>query len=298
VTFLSQVAEHEQTRAALISLLVQALKSPAVLQEALNLTLWVLDDAKAREHLVSALIAALNNERFMSAAADFAVRWISDDAVKSTVGSVIKEASLQVLEDASVHAEAEKFVKQLLLEPQLQAKTSEHMWAAIKGLIVGPRAKGGKGQSQAVARTDGSSGAKTANPAGDPAGDAAAQAQAPQPQQQPRAEQAPPPQPPPPQQQPPRAEQPPPQQQPQQPQQPPPPQQQQQDVPAQQSQSRPPPRDEDDPPAGVADATSPVAPAEEAPPVAQVSGAQGNAQLLQRSLPGTAPLRRYPPNMA
>merc|ERR1719424_2602632 len=62
VSFLSAVAEHEQTREALTSLLVSALKSPAVINEALELVLWVLDDARAREHLVDALISSLENE--------------------------------------------------------------------------------------------------------------------------------------------------------------------------------------------------------------------------------------------
>lgn len=139
VTFLSQVAAHEQTREALIGLLVTALKSPPVLQQALDLTLWVLDDARAREHLVSALIAALKSERFLAAASDFAARWLEDEKVRQTVGSLFKDSSLQVLEDAYVHAEAQKFVKQLLLEPTMQAKTSEHLWAAVKGLVYTPR---------------------------------------------------------------------------------------------------------------------------------------------------------------
>lgn len=141
VTFLSQVAEHEQTKTALVGLLVTALKSPSVLQEALSLTLWVLDDARAREHLVSALVTALQNERFLAAAAQFAVKWLGDEDVRQTIATALKESSLQVLEDATVHYEAEKFVKQLLLEPQLQAKTSEHLWAAVKGLVYTPRRK-------------------------------------------------------------------------------------------------------------------------------------------------------------
>ena len=141
VTFLSQVAEHEQTKTALVGLLVTALQSPSVLQEALSLTLWVLDDARSREHLVSALVTALQNERFLAAAAQFAVKWLGDEDVRQTIATALKESSLQVLEDATVHYEAEKFVKQLLLEPQLQAKTSEHLWAAVKGLVYTPRRK-------------------------------------------------------------------------------------------------------------------------------------------------------------
>ena len=54
-----------QTQSALVSLLVTALKRPEVLEEALALTMWVLDDNRAREKLVSALISALQNERFL-----------------------------------------------------------------------------------------------------------------------------------------------------------------------------------------------------------------------------------------
>lgn len=51
VEFLSAVAAAPESREALITLLVDALKSRAVLQEALSLTLWVLDDERARTHL-------------------------------------------------------------------------------------------------------------------------------------------------------------------------------------------------------------------------------------------------------
>ena len=157
VTFLSAVAEHEQTRTALIALLVQALKSPAVLEEALNLVLWILDNEQggdaflracgragarycfccapsrvlarvhaprsllafmlvwvlsrrvsricpcaphvlgaARENVASCLIASLQNARFQEAAAEFAVRWLAHEDVRTAVSSVFKEASLQV----------------------------------------------------------------------------------------------------------------------------------------------------------------------------------------------------------
>ena len=76
VEFLSAVAEHPSTRHALIGLLVEALKSEAVLQEALALTMWVLDDARAREHLVGALLNALKNADFLEGAGKFAVEWL------------------------------------------------------------------------------------------------------------------------------------------------------------------------------------------------------------------------------
>ena len=141
VTFLSAVSEHEQTREALVSLLVTALKNPAVVNEALQLVLWILDDERARENLVTCLMAALTNPRFEEAAAEFAVRWLAHDSVKEVVTQVFKEASLQVLEDDSVRNNSEQFVHQLLQEPQLQAKTSEHLWGAVKGLIYTPKPK-------------------------------------------------------------------------------------------------------------------------------------------------------------
>ena len=141
VTFLSTVSEHEQTREALVSLLVTALKNPAVVNEALQLVLWILDDERARENLVTCLMAALTNPRFEEAAAEFAVRWLAHDSVKEVVTQVFKEASLQVLEDDSVRNNSEQFVHQLLQEPQLQAKTSEHLWGAVKGLIYTPKPK-------------------------------------------------------------------------------------------------------------------------------------------------------------
>ena len=139
VTFLSAVAEHEQTREALIKLLVSALKDKAVVNEALELVLWVLDDKNAREHLVSALIAALNNERFLQAASEFAAQWLSKEEVRESVAQVFKEASLDVLADDHVRAYAEQFVQGLLQEPGLQAKTSEHLWSALRGLVIAPR---------------------------------------------------------------------------------------------------------------------------------------------------------------
>ena len=139
VSFLSAVAEHEQTREALTSLLVSALKSPAVINEALELVLWVLDDARAREHLVDALISSLENERFLAAASEFATHWIAHEDVRATVSETFKQGSLQVLEDANVHDTAEQFVQGLLTDSALQAKTSEHLWAAVKGLVIAPR---------------------------------------------------------------------------------------------------------------------------------------------------------------
>ena len=139
VAFLSAVADHEQSREALITLLVSALKSPSVVNEALELVLWVLDDARCREHLVDALIAALQNERFLDAAAEFATRWIAHEDVRATVADTFKGASLEVLEDAPVLSKAEEFVQGLLTDSALQAKTSEHLWAAVKGLVIAPK---------------------------------------------------------------------------------------------------------------------------------------------------------------
>ena len=141
VSFLSQVAEHEQTREAVVNLLVTALKNPAVVEEALQLVLWVLDDSRARENLVTCLISALTNPRFEEAAAEFAVRWLAHESVSTKVSEVFKDASLTVLEEDTVRENAEQFVQGLLQEPQLQAKTSEHLWGAVKGLIYSPKPK-------------------------------------------------------------------------------------------------------------------------------------------------------------
>jgi len=59
VEFIAALSADATTRAALMGLLVAALKEPAVLQEALTLTLWVLDRDDTREHFVNALVAAL-----------------------------------------------------------------------------------------------------------------------------------------------------------------------------------------------------------------------------------------------
>ena len=82
VQFLSAVAEHEQTRTSLIALLVEALKSRAVIDQALGLTLWILNNDKARENLVTTLIAALRNERFVDATSDFVVHFLERDEVR------------------------------------------------------------------------------------------------------------------------------------------------------------------------------------------------------------------------
>ena len=62
VGFVAALAEHPTTRAALLSLLVSALKDEAVLKEALQLTLWVLGRDDTRDVVITALIAALTSE--------------------------------------------------------------------------------------------------------------------------------------------------------------------------------------------------------------------------------------------
>ncbi len=162
VDFVSAVCEKEQTRQVLISLLVDALKSRAVIEQALGLVLWVLDNEKAREHLVSALIAALRNERFREAASEFAVVWLQRERVRSAVADVFKEASIRVLENSNVRSDAEQFVKVVLQQPDLQAKTSEHLWAAVKGLVVAPKVK----KTDSYAARNGNGGAPTPTPDG------------------------------------------------------------------------------------------------------------------------------------
>ena len=120
--FLANVAQHEQTKEALVELLVQALKTRAVVDEALALTLWVLNNDAARENLVGALVSALCSDRFQDAASDFVVRFFAREEVQDAVATLLKDASLNVLQ-----------------EPNLQAKTSEHLWMAVKGLVYTPR---------------------------------------------------------------------------------------------------------------------------------------------------------------
>jgi len=139
VEFISAVCESEKTRGVLIQLLVDALKSRAVVEQALGLVLWVLDNDKARENVVTLLIAALHNERFLEAAGSFAVSWLQRDEVRAIVADVFKGAALEVLENPSVRSDAEIFLQQMLQQPQLQAKTSEHLWAAVKGLVIAPK---------------------------------------------------------------------------------------------------------------------------------------------------------------
>lgn len=118
VAFLSAVSESPQTRAALIELLVDALKSRPVINEALELVLWVLNDERARDNVASLLLAALYNERFIEGAGEWVVRFLERGDVRAAVAGALHEGS-----------------KQALQEPDLQAKTSEHMWGALRGLI-------------------------------------------------------------------------------------------------------------------------------------------------------------------
>ena len=108
-----------------------------MLDEALALTNWVLDRPEARE-LVDALLAALRSERFLQGAGAFGARWVERDEVRAAVGAALNGAALKVLEDAQVRDIAQIFVKSLLEQPHLQAKTSEHIWGAIKGVFIGP----------------------------------------------------------------------------------------------------------------------------------------------------------------
>ncbi|KAL1523215.1 hypothetical protein AB1Y20_018167 [Prymnesium parvum] len=139
VHFLSAVAQHDETRRALIALLVEALKSGAVLHEALELTLWVLDDQRCREHLVGALVSALKSEEFLDGAGYFASLWLERPDVREAVTDCLKDASIRVLEDEAVRRHAETFVMDLVQQPQLQEKTSEHLWAAVRGLVISPK---------------------------------------------------------------------------------------------------------------------------------------------------------------
>jgi len=139
VKFVSEVAAQPATRQALIALLVEALKSETVLSQALALTLWVLDDDKARAHLNGALMSAISSEAFLDVAAKFAVRWLAEDAVAGAVAELFRGSSLKLLEDEAVHDMAQQFVHGLLDQPHLQAKTGEHLWSAVRGWLLAPK---------------------------------------------------------------------------------------------------------------------------------------------------------------
>ena len=151
-TFVAAVAQHPAARQALVGALVDALKSRPVLDEALALTNWVLDRPEAREKLVDALLAALRSERFLQGAGAFGARWVERDEVRAAVGAALNGAALKVLEDAQVRDIAQIFVKSLLEQPHLQAKTSEHIWGAIKGVFIGPPRAARAPQSPAARR--------------------------------------------------------------------------------------------------------------------------------------------------
>ena len=139
VKFVSEVAAQPATRQALIALLVEALKSESVLSQALALTLWVLDDDKARKHLNGALMSAISSEAFLDVAAKFAVRWLAEDAVAGAVTELFRGSSLKLLEDEAVRDMAQQFVHGLLDQPHLQAKTGEHLWSAVRGWLLAPK---------------------------------------------------------------------------------------------------------------------------------------------------------------
>ena len=139
VKFVSEMAAQPATRQALIALLVEALKNEAVLSQALALTLWVLDDDKARAHLNGALMSAISSEAFLDVAAKFAVRWLAEDAVAGAVTELFRDSSLKLLEDEAVHDMAQQFVHSLLDQPHLQAKTGEHLWSAVRGWLLAPK---------------------------------------------------------------------------------------------------------------------------------------------------------------
>ena len=151
VKFVSEVAAQPATRQALIALLVEALKSEAVLSEALALTLWVLDDDKARAHLNGALMSAISSDAFLDVAAKFAVRWLAEDVVTGAVTELFRDSSLKLLEDEAVRDMAQQFVHGLLDQPHLQAKTGEHLWSAVRGWLLAPKSPKRAKQSEAKA---------------------------------------------------------------------------------------------------------------------------------------------------
>ena len=139
VKFLTDVAAHPATRQALITLLVEALKNEAVLNEALALTLWVLDDERTRTHVNEALMAVISSDAFLDVAAKFAVRWLATDQVTESVTELFRDSSVKVLEDEAVREMAQTFVHDILDQPHLQAKTGEHLWSAVRGWLIAPK---------------------------------------------------------------------------------------------------------------------------------------------------------------
>eukprot|EP00967_Tisochrysis_lutea_P147419 scaffold280012_cov24-Tisochrysis_lutea.AAC.3 len=137
VDFICALADHPATRAALVSLLVTALKDPAVLREALELTLWVLDREDTRQHFIGALVAALRSEEFLAAAGVFAAAWFAREDTREAASELLRSSSMSVLENEEVRGNARQLVSALLEQPHLQAKTGEHLWAAMKGGILG-----------------------------------------------------------------------------------------------------------------------------------------------------------------
>ena len=170
VKFVSEVAAQPATRQALIALLVEALKSETVLSQALALTLWVLDDDKARAHLNGALMSAISSEAFLDVAAKFAVRWLAEDAVAGAVTELFRGSSLKLLEDEAVRDMAQQFVHGLLDQPHLQAKTGEHLWSAVRGWLLAP-----KSPKRAKAAAETKAAAEAARQAAEAARQAAAQ---------------------------------------------------------------------------------------------------------------------------
>ena len=74
-----------------------------------------------------------------------------EEIVTSAVASNFKGASLKLLDDQQVRGAAQEMVKQLLEQPQMQAKTSEHLWAAVRGIVL-PNRRGQTAETAAVAQ--------------------------------------------------------------------------------------------------------------------------------------------------
>eukprot|EP00587_Corethron_hystrix_P004259 CAMPEP_0113310298 /NCGR_PEP_ID=MMETSP0010_2-20120614/7999_1 /TAXON_ID=216773 ORGANISM="Corethron hystrix, Strain 308" /NCGR_SAMPLE_ID=MMETSP0010_2 /ASSEMBLY_ACC=CAM_ASM_000155 /LENGTH=398 /DNA_ID=CAMNT_0000165725 /DNA_START=371 /DNA_END=1567 /DNA_ORIENTATION=- /assembly_acc=CAM_ASM_000155 len=136
VEFVQKVVQNEPTRDALVDLLVRALRDPAVMQQALGLVHWILQNPDARKNLVGALNAAITSESFLSAAGVFGALWVHRPEVQDAVAEVLRDASLRVLEDDAIRGDAAQFLRELLQEPMLQEKTGEHIWGAVRGLVL------------------------------------------------------------------------------------------------------------------------------------------------------------------
>jgi len=76
-------------------------------------------------------------DEFLAAAGAFAVDWFARSDTRDAASELFRSSSMNVLENEDVRGNARQLVQALLEQPNLQAKTGEHLWAAMKGGILG-----------------------------------------------------------------------------------------------------------------------------------------------------------------